>query len=1243
MALTVQELQAVFGLDTGPFDKSLGGLKGKIGRVGPVLAGAAGVAGAGVAAALAGAIERGRVQDRMAAQLGLAAPAAAEAGRIAGNLYKNAYGDSLQGVSDAVAAVMSSMPDLPTDQVEAVTAAALDMASAFEVDVARSTQVVGQMIRTGMVPNATAGLDLLTTAMQKVPAAVREDLLDATDEYGPFFQAVGISGENAMGMLVKASEKGMYGIDKTGDAVKEFSIRATDMSAASKVAYDTLGMSQEDMTNKLLAGGDTARGAFQQIVGGLQGIKDPAAQSQAALALFGTPLEDLSVTEMPRFLSSLTQAESGLGNVDGAAKRMGDTLNDNAATNLEAFKRQASATFVDLLGGRVLPIAENVAGALATRFGPALRDVAGVVRGDVVPALRDGSAWLQDNARVIGIVAGIVAAVMIPHYAALGAAAVASRVKQVAAWVATQAGAARAAVVHSGAVARMVAGWVFLGAQSLVQGARMAAAWVLAMGPVGWVIAGVVALTALVIANWDTIVKYTRRAWTWVTDKVGDAWDWVTRKTGDATTWLVRTVTGWVVSTTTRVTDLRDRVVGAVTGLWERTTGLFRDGIRWVVGAVLTFTVEVLRRWYGLRDGAAGAAAALRDRAVAAFTGLRDRGVAIVTGLRDTVLGRARGLRDAVVGVFWNLRDGATNAFRSVRDNITNLMDGIRAGAARPVNFVIDTVYNGGIRGVVNSIASAIGSDKRLARIEPIKTRATGGYTPKGMTLVGEQGPELVDFGRPGRVYTAKQTRAMQSGGEDFERPNRGTPGRTIVTHYQRALARHGSLRVRDEAPGHSVAAAARQWDGIIPGLSVRAGSGAMQSVARAVNSIPGYPSAIGLATYATGAIQLKGAGRSSSQRKRTTMHEIGHVLGLLHPSSGVASAMKQSGSGGAMAPTEYDRRSLASLYKVASDADDPDTQPGLAAKLLAGLITSAPGKAGIGAAGWVAGNFASLAAKALNGVLGSFPASGFLGGVVKDTGGWLVDKVIGFARSKDEAAPPATPSGGGGGGGGGGPLPPVVGGWMRPIRGGRITSEFGMRRHPISGRTKLHNGIDVSTGGGAGIYAMQAGRVTQAGRVGSYGNFVQIAHANGYKTGYAHLSRILTSVGASVGRGARIGTEGATGGVTGAHLHQNVTGPGGGWINPRRLGVYDTGGWLPTGFSMSYNGTGKAERIRTAEQEADVQRRLKAAESSGGPAPLIGSLTMSTLAQDPRAVVDELSHELRVIRRGGRYTAGAR
>lgn len=328
--------------------------------------GAGAAAGAAFSAGFLGAVDVEKASDKLNAQLGATGEDAERYGEVAGNLYAGAWGDSMEDVTNAVGAVVTSiggMRGASAADLEDITAKVLDFSTAFEVDVPRAAQVAGQMVKSGLADNATEALDLLTRSMQNVPAAVRDDIMDAVDEYGPFLASIGIDGQQAFGLLVKGAERGMYGIDKTGDALKEFTIRATDMSKGTKEAYDILGLSMPEMTRKLLKGGETGAKAFDQIVAALLDVGDPIRQSQAALALFGTPLEDLSVQEIPAFLKGLDDAKGSLGEVGGAVAELGDTLNDNAATQIEAFKRSVQTAFIEKLAA-ALPHIQGVFGFL---------------------------------------------------------------------------------------------------------------------------------------------------------------------------------------------------------------------------------------------------------------------------------------------------------------------------------------------------------------------------------------------------------------------------------------------------------------------------------------------------------------------------------------------------------------------------------------------------------------------------------------------------------------------------------------------------------------------------------------------------------------------------------------------------------------------------------------------------------------------------------------------------------------
>ena len=104
-----------------------------------------------------------------------------------------------------------------------------------------------------------------------------------------------------------------------------------------------------------------------------------------------------------------------------------------------------------------------------------------------------------------------------------------------------------------------------------------------------------------------------------------------------------------------------------------------------------------------------------------------------------------------------------------------------------------------------------------------------------------------------------------------------------------------------------------------------------------------------------------------------------------------------------------------------------------------------------------------------------------------------------------------------------------------------RISSGFGMRKHPISGSSKMHNGIDLPAPSGTPIKAADGGTVSYATTQGSYGKLVKITHSNGMETRYAHCSSIIVKKGQKVSKGETIAKVGSTGGSTGNHLHFEV------------------------------------------------------------------------------------------------------
>ena len=132
------------------------------------------------------------------------------------------------------------------------------------------------------------------------------------------------------------------------------------------------------------------------------------------------------------------------------------------------------------------------------------------------------------------------------------------------------------------------------------------------------------------------------------------------------------------------------------------------------------------------------------------------------------------------------------------------------------------------------------------------------------------------------------------------------------------------------------------------------------------------------------------------------------------------------------------------------------------------------------------------------------------------------------------------------------------------PIDGARISSNFGMRRHPIAGYRRMHQGIDFAAGYGTPVVAAADGVVVEARRWGGYGNWLRVRHSDGWETGYAHLSRYASGIraGQRIQQGQVIAYVGSTGASTGPHLHYEL------WRNGAR--VNPRGARVPQGTILS-------------------------------------------------------------------------
>ncbi|WP_306317201.1 MULTISPECIES: peptidoglycan DD-metalloendopeptidase family protein [unclassified Streptomyces] len=502
--------------------------------------------------------------------------------------------------------------------------------------------------------------------------------------------------------------------------------------------------------------------------------------------------------------------------------------------------------------------------------------------------------------------------------------------------------------------------------------------------------------TVTIPAIFQTVINWVKSNWIYIlgflTGPIGFAVAWIIKhwdlvRAGLLAAW--RAIRATVISPIARfftktipgyAAAVRDQVLSR----WRA----LRDGLAVIWGAVRVRVINPIRDFF--TRTIPGYASRVRDQVVARWRSLRDRLAVVWAAVKERVINPIRDFfTKKIPGWAGTLKDKVVGAFQRARDGIKSAWSKIEGIAKKPVRFIINTVYNKGIVPVWNKIATAFGA-KKLGKMD-ISGWNTGGVLP-GYT--------------PGRDVHL----AALSGGEAVMRPE-----------WTRAVG-----------PGYvnSMNAAAR-------------GGG-----------VSGVQKALGLPGFADGGI-------------------FGWI--------------------------------------------------GKAANTVAGWGSSAWDKVKAGAK-WLKDSLGASARagvkSVVNPLLDKIPGlDNSFGRMIKKIPEKIVNSIFGYADQADAK----------GASGAGGGI------WQKPVNAAYGTP-FGKRGSMwSSGR---HTGLDFPAAVGTAVRAVADGTVSQVASGGPYGKHVLISHGGGLSSLYAHMSRILTRLHARVNQGQQIGKVGATGNVTGPHLH---------------------------------------------------------------------------------------------------------
>lgn len=213
----------------------------------------------------------------------------AEAGKRA---YLNGWGESMEEVGQISAVLARNLGDSMIGMEDQIIEKTLMMSKTFDLSGEEIARALSSMSQNFKGESLDTQLDNLTYALQNTKGDVGE-VVDSFWEYANSAAQVGYSSETFARTLAKGSESGAFSIDKLGDAIKEFSIRAIDGSDDTKESFAALGLNVDKTTKALANGGKNATKSMNDVIKSLQKVKDSRKREELGVKLFGTMWEDL--------------------------------------------------------------------------------------------------------------------------------------------------------------------------------------------------------------------------------------------------------------------------------------------------------------------------------------------------------------------------------------------------------------------------------------------------------------------------------------------------------------------------------------------------------------------------------------------------------------------------------------------------------------------------------------------------------------------------------------------------------------------------------------------------------------------------------------------------------------------------------------------------------------------------------------------------------------------------------------
>ncbi len=612
--------------------------------------------------------------SKIKAALGATAEEAEGLGGVAKEVWSAGFGDSLEEVNNSIIKVKQQIKGLNEGEVKSLAEDALILQKTFDADVNESVRTASVLMKNFNIDGSRA-MDLITVGFQK-GGDYSGELLDTLREYGPQFASMGKSADEMLAILIAGAESGAWNLDKIGDSVKEFNIRAQDGSKTTADGFAAIGLNADQMGKAIAAGGSEANAAFQATIAALASMDDPLKQNQAGVALFGTQWEDVRSKVILAMNTSVDQ----LGEIEGATKKAGNAIQDNFGTRMTKFFREIQQS-MEPLGKVLLNMAEQWMPKLSA-------------------ALSSVSKWFSNLSpgmqTAIVVFGGIVAAIG-PVLMLLGS-----------------------LVTSIGSI---------ITAFSAVSGAIAAAGGVMAIltGPVGIAIGAIAALGAavyLIYDNWEPISQFFIDLWNGIVTSLVSAWDGIKEFFTSFWGWLQSFFAEWGVVILAVIAPFIgiplliqqhwDEIKTYLSSLWDSVKQAANTGWDLIVSTIMAIVTPFVTAAMTIFNS-------MKDGLMLIWEGVKLYFSGVWEAIKNVFLGAVLLIYDLVTGNFTQLVVDAQQIWTNLQAAFAQIWEGIKlifSGALEAIKGYVtlawttiksltETVWNG-IRAFLSTVWAGI-------------------------------------------------------------------------------------------------------------------------------------------------------------------------------------------------------------------------------------------------------------------------------------------------------------------------------------------------------------------------------------------------------------------------------------------------------------------------------------------------------------------------------------------------------